>query len=295
MERAVDSVFDICSHERPGDILVFMPTERDIRETVKLLSSGFVSGASRRPVRREQPLILPLFGRLSGPDQNRVFRTGKDRKIVVATNVAETSVTVPGIRYVVDTGYARISSYNVRARTTKLPVTAVSRASCDQRAGRCGRVGPGVCIRLYSEENYINRPEFTPPEIVRSNLADVILRMIDLRLGNPEKFPFIDPPSSRAIRDGYSLLSELGAIGNSRKLTERGRLMAQLPLDPRVSRMIIEARNNNCLREVVIIAAALSVQDPRVRPAEFTKEADAAHERFSSAFSDFISFRNLSH
>ena len=290
VERAVDSVFEICSHEPPGDILVFMPTERDIRETVHLLSSGFRSHSGRRLARQENPTILPMFGRLSGSEQNRVFRTSKDRKIIVATNVAETSVTVPGIRYVVDTGFARISSYNVRARTTKLPVTAVSRASCDQRAGRCGRVGPGVCIRLYSEENYINRLEFTPPEIVRSNLADVILRMIDLRLGHPEKFPFVDPPSSRAIRDGYSLLNELGAISSSKQLTERGRVMAQLPLDPRVSRMIIEARNNNCLREVVIIAAALSIQDPKVRPAEFAKEADEAHQRFTSSASDFLSY-----
>lgn len=290
VERAVDSVLDICAHDPPGDMLVFMPTERDIRETVDLLSSGFRTGSGRRSARQETPVVVPLFGRLSGAEQNRVFRSSKDRKIVVATNVAETSLTVPGIRYVVDTGFARISSYNVRARTTKLPVTAVSRASCDQRAGRCGRVGPGVCVRLYSEENYINRPEFTPPEIVRSNLADVILRMIDLRLGQPEKFPFIDPPSSRAIADGYSLLQELGAITGSRKMTDRGRLMAQLPLDPRISRMIIEARTNNCLREVVIIAAALSVQDPRVRPAEFAKEADEAHKRFTSPASDFLSY-----
>lgn len=289
VERAVDSVFEICSHEPPGDVLVFMPTERDIRETVNLLSSGFRSNAGRRLARQENPAILPMFGRLSGPEQNRIFRTSRERKIVVATNVAETSVTVPGIRYVVDTGFARISSYNVRARTTKLPVTAVSRASCDQRTGRCGRVGPGVCIRLYSEENYLNRLEFTPPEIVRSNLADVILRMIYLRLGHPEKFPFVDPPSSRAISDGYSLLNELGAI-SGRNLTERGRLMAQLPLDPRISRMIIEARNNNCLREVVIIAAALSVQDPKVRPAEFAKQADEAHQHFTSSASDFLSY-----
>jgi len=289
VERAVDSVFEICSHEPPGDVLVFMPTERDIRETINLLSSRFRSHAGRRLARQENPAILPLFGRLSGPEQNSVFRSSRERKIVVATNVAETSVTVPGIRYVVDTGFARISSYNVRARTTKLPVTAVSRASCDQRTGRCGRVSPGVCVRLFSEENYLNRPEFTPPEIVRSNLADVILRMIDLRLGHPEKFPFIDPPSSRAISDGYSLLNELGAI-SGRNLTERGQLMAKLPLDPRISRMIIEARNNNCLREIVIIAAALSVQDPRVRPSEFAKQADDAHQRFTSSTSDFLSY-----
>ncbi|MBC8317670.1 MAG: ATP-dependent RNA helicase HrpA [Desulfobulbaceae bacterium] len=290
VERAVDSVFDICAHDAPGDILVFMPTERDIRETVDLLSNGFRTGSGRKSGHQPPPLVLPLFGRLSGSEQNQVFRSSKQQKIIVATNVAETSLTVPGIRYVVDTGFARISSYNVRARTTKLPVTAVSRASCDQRAGRCGRVGPGVCVRLYSEENYINRTEFTPPEIVRSNLADVILRMIDLKLGRPEKFPFIDPPSSRAIRDGYSLLQELGALTGSRKMTDRGHLMAQLPLDPRISRMIIEASTNNCLREVVIIAAALSIQDPRVRPAEFAKAADEAHQRFTSPVSDFLSY-----
>jgi len=294
VEKAVSAVNQICSEEDPGDILVFMPTERDIRESIDLITKGFASGAIGR--HGERPVILPLFGRLSGGDQGRVFRRsgGEYRKIVVATNVAETSVTVPGIRYVVDTGLARISSYNVRARTTKLPVTSVSRASCDQRAGRCGRIGPGICFRLYSEENYNNRTEFTRPEILRSNLAEVILRMLSLQLGAPSAFPFVDSPSPRAIKDGFNLLQELGAIaGQGNKLTSRGRLMARLPLDPRISRMIIEARNNNCLREVVIIAAALSIQDPRIRPAEKAADADEAHGRFKSPISDFLTFLHL--
>ena len=290
VEQATDTVLELCRKQEGGDILVFMPTERDIRETVDLIGKRWRGNGSRLGIKEREPLILPLFGRLSGPDQNRIFKRTSERKIVVCTNVAETSVTVPGIRYVVDTGLARISSYNVRARTTKLPVTRISRASCDQRAGRCGRVGPGICVRLFSEEDYQSRSEFTSPEIVRSNLAEVTLRMVSLRLGSPRKFPFIDPPSPRAINDGYNLLIELGALTHRRKLTGRGQLMARLPLDPQISRMIIAARKNNCLREVVIIAAALSVQDPRVRPAESAAKADEAHARFASPRSDFLSY-----
>ncbi|MBI5557159.1 MAG: ATP-dependent RNA helicase HrpA [Deltaproteobacteria bacterium] len=294
VEQAVEAVLDLCrSSPAGGDMLVFMPTERDIRDTAELLDKRFRNDGPRLGIKEREPEILPLFGRLSGPDQNRIFKKSSSRKIVVSTNVAETSVTVPGIRYVVDTGLARISSYNVRAGTTKLPVTAISRASCDQRAGRCGRVGPGICVRLYSEEDYLGRPQFTLPEIVRSNLAEVILRMIALRLGSPRKFPFIDPPAPRAVNDGYNMLMELGAIDQGRNLTPLGQTMARLPLDPRVSRMIVSARENGCLREMVIIAAALSIQDPRIRPAENAKQADEAHNRFRSRRSDFLTYLHL--
>ena len=292
IDQAVSAVMELVSHERPGDILLFMPTERDIRETVEVLEKSLkrpdVRLRSPRP-----PAVMPLFGRLSGADQARIFRKIRGHKIVVATNVAETSVTVPGIRYVVDTGLARILSYNVRAGTTRLPVTRISRSSCDQRAGRCGRLGPGICLRLYSEEDYLNRPRYTRPEVLRANLAEVILRMAALRLGDPLRFPFVDPPKRRAVNDGYKLLTELGAINSRRQLTARGRLMARLPLDPRISRMIIQADRLNCLTEVCVIAAALSIQDPRVRPAEREKEADAAHARFLSDRSDFLTFINL--
>jgi ATP-dependent helicase HrpA len=293
VEQAAQAVMELCRSGPGGDMLVFMPTERDIRDTIELLGKRFRNDGPRLGIKESEPEIMPLFGRLSGLDQNRIFRKSTARKIVVCTNVAETSVTVPGIRYVVDTGLARISTYNVRAQTTKLPVSPISRASCDQRAGRCGRVAPGICVRLYSEEEYLGRPEFTLPEIVRANLAEVILRMVALRLGSPKKFPFIDPPSPRAIHDGYQTLTELGAIDKSRRLTERGKLMACLPLDPRISRMIISSRENGCLREVVIIAAALSIQDPRIRPAENAQQADAAHERFRSERSDFLSYLQL--
>ena len=286
VDQAVEAVCALCRDEGPGDILVFMPTERDILETVESLQAKL--GRSQFA-----PVALPLFGRLSPGDQKKIFQPVKGRKIVVATNVAETSITVPGIRYVVDTGLARMASYNVRARTSKLPIVAVSRASCDQRKGRCGRVGPGVCLRLYAEEDYANRPEYTSPEILRTNLAEVILRMISLKLGEPAKFPFLDPPSGRAIQDGYGLLMELGALDRRHQLTAHGRLMARLPLDPRISRMIIEARDHNALREVTIIAAGLSIQDPRIRPADKEAAADAAHARFTKVPSDFLFFLAL--
>lgn len=288
VEQAVQGAIELLRREGPGDMLVFMPTERDIREAVALLESRF-----GRQKGRDVPMVLPLYGRLAGRDQNRIFQKLNRVKIVVATNVAETSLTVPGIRYVVDTGLARILSYNVRARTSKLPVSKISRASCDQRAGRCGRVGPGICLRLFEEDDYLNRPEFIRPEILRSNLAEVILRMTSLNLGEPSTFPFVDPPSSRAIADGYQLLIELGALDKKRRLTRSGRLMARLPLDPRLSRMIIEARQENCVREMIIIVAALSIQDPRIRPPEKEAAADEAHARFLSSASDFETFLNL--
>jgi ATP-dependent helicase HrpA len=288
VDQAVAAVCALHQQEGPGDILVFMPAERDILEAVEALQARLGRGHGQGG-----PVVLPLFGRLSPGDQKKIFQPVKGQKIVVATNVAETSITVPGIRYVVDTGLARLASYNVRARTSKLPIVSVSRASCDQRKGRCGRVGPGVCVRLYSEEDYLNRPEYTLPEILRTNLAEVILRMISLKLGDPARFPFLDPPTGRAIQDGYGLLTELGALDRKRHLTGHGRFMARLPLDPRISRMIIEAREHNALREVTVIAAGLSIQDPRVRPLDKEALADAAHARFVKTPSDFLFFLAL--
>lgn len=289
VDQAVAAVLALRREDASGDILVFMPTERDISETVDSLGAALAGRESPGIY----PVILPLFGRLSPGEQKKIFQPVRGQKIVVATNVAETSITVPNIRAVVDTGLARLASYNVRARTSKLPIVRISRASCDQRLGRCGRVGAGICVRLFSEEDYASRPEYTTPEILRSNLAAVILRMTFLRLGDPAMFPFIDPPSSRAINDGYALLEELGGLDRQRSLTAKGRLMARLPLDPRISRMIIEARDNNALREVVVIASALSIQDPRLRPPEKKAEADAAHARFSTVPSDFYFFLEL--
>jgi ATP-dependent helicase HrpA len=298
IDQAVKEVLQLRKAKTSGDILIFMPTERDIKETAEILEQEFNPADSSNKISRYKgkTLILPLFGRLRAADQKRVFRPHKATKIVIATNVAETSITVPGIRYVIDTGLARISTYNVRARTTSLPVSPVSRASCDQRQGRCGRVGPGICIRLYSQDDYLQRNEFTLPEIKRSNLAEVILRMIDLKLGDPATFPFIDPPGARAIRDGYDLLNELGALDYRQdkiRLSTRGKLMARLPLDPRIARMIIEARDHNCLQEVVVIAAALAIQDPRTRPADKEAEADGAHTQFIVHPSDFLSFLKI--
>jgi ATP-dependent helicase HrpA len=298
IDLAVQEVLHLRRKKETGDILIFMPTERDINETVELLNQELnpVVPTKKRITTKQNIPILPLFGRLRAADQKKVFRNYKGQKIVVATNIAETSVTVPGIRYVIDTGLARVSTYNVRARTTSMPVSPVSKASCDQRKGRCGRLGPGTCIRLYSQEDFNNRHEYTMPEIKRSNLAEVILRMIDLKLGDPTSFPFIDPPASRAIRDGYDLLNELGAIdskGKKLKLSANGKIMAMLPLDPRISRMIIEAREHNCLREIIIIASALAIQDPRIRPADIEAEADEAHGKFKEHPSDFLTYLKI--
>ncbi len=283
VERAVIRTLDLARRPAGGDILVFMPTERDIMETVDTLAHQL----------GDQALVLPLFGRLQGADQRRIFRPAGRRKIIVATNIAETSITVPGIRFVVDTGLARQARYNVRARTTSLLVSRVSQASCRQRTGRCGRTGPGACYRLYSEEDYQARPEFTLPEIQRSNLAEVILQMVALDLGDPRTFPFIDPPSPGAIREGYQVLRELGALDRRDRITDRGRIMARLPLDPRIARIIIEGAELGALREILIIAAALSIQDPRIRPADREAQADAAHKRFAHEKSDFLSFVNI--
>ena len=298
VEAAAATVRRIEKKDPRGDILVFMPTEQDIRETCDLIAAESRHGAE----------VMPLFARLSAAEQQRVFRRTARRKIIVATNIAETSITIPGITYVVDTGLARISRYSPRTRTVALPVTAVSRSSADQRAGRCGRVQNGICYRLYSEEDYQGRPQYTPPEIVRANLAEVILRMIDLRLGDVGAFPFVDPPDPRHIRDGINLLFELGAIKERPRsadsspapprtgrlrLTRTGRLMARLPLDPRLARMLIEARSEKCPGEVSVIAAALTIADPRERPAERTSEADRAHQGFADPFSDFIALLNI--
>lgn len=294
IDQAVGVIDELQARRPVGDILVFMPTEQDIRETCELLAARNYRGS----------VILPLFARLSADQQARVFAAAAGRKIVVATNVAETSLTIPGIRYVIDTGLARISHYSPRSRTTSLPVRPVSRSSADQRKGRCGRVADGVCFRLYAEEDFLARPLFTPPEILRANLAEVILRMIALRLGDIARFPFIDPPADSSIRDGFNLLLELGAIrpradGGKRKgpprydLTPNGRIMAKIPIDPRLARMLIEARSEGCLAEITVIAAALSIQDPRERPAEKAAAADRAHAVFKDPASDFLTLLNI--
>jgi ATP-dependent helicase HrpA len=263
-----------------GDILIFLPTEREILETVKILKAGS----------QDEALVLPMYGRLAASDQKRIFRPAPIQKIVVATNIAETSITVPGIKYVVDSGLARIARYNVRSRTKALPITPISRASADQRAGRAGRVHAGVCIRLFSKEDYEDRPEYTLPEIRRSNLAEVILRLYAMKLGPVDKFPFLDAPSSQAIREGFTTLRELRALNAAGRLTRTGRIMARLPLDPRISRMIIQARHENVLKEVVIIASAMSIQDPRERPADKESLADQAHSFFKDPSSDLLTF-----
>ena len=297
VDEAVEAVRQLLVSSASGDILVFMPTERDIIETVETLQSGINAGQLMPGgYNKSNFAVLPLFGRMSISAQGAIFRTSKKRKIIIATNVAETSVTVPGIRFVIDSGLARIATYSPRMRTTKLPVQAISSASADQRKGRCGRVGPGVCIRLYSEEDYLNRPRHTQPEIMRSNLAEVILRMTNLRLGHPARFPFIDPPKKRAINDGISVLQELGAIKSAPHdivLTKRGRIMAKLPLDPSLARIVLEAKERNVLNQIIIIVAALSIQDPRNRPLGEEQKADSAHKQFVEPGSDFVSYLNL--
>ena len=280
--RAVDS---LRSRKRLGDILIFMPTEEDILETCERLKGRRYPGGE----------VLPLFARLPASEQGRVY-SAKGAKIVVATNVAETSLTIPGIRYVIDTGLARIPRYLPATRITSLAVGPISRSSADQRKGRCGRVQNGVCIRLYSEENYESRPLFTPPEIQRSNLAEVILRMLFLRLGSPALFPFLDPPAARSIKDGFDMLKELGAVtrkGQDHELTAKGRLMARVPLDPRISRMVIEAGKEGCLEEIVVVAAALGTQDPRERPLEKALQADQVHAPFKDPDSDFLTLLRI--
>jgi ATP-dependent helicase HrpA len=279
----IRTAVDELQREGPGDILVFLSGEREIRDTAAALAEAGTPGTD----------ILPLYARLSAREQQRAFRPHPGRRIVLATNVAETSITVPGVRYVVDPGTARISRYNRRTKVQRLPIEPVSRASADQRAGRCGRVAPGICIRLYGEDDYDARPEFTEPEILRTNLASVILQMAALRLGDVESFPFVDPPDAHAIRDAVALLVELGAMRDDRTLTRVGRRLARLPVDPRFGRMILEADREGCVREVQIIAAALSIQDVRERPTDQQGEADALHARFADRDSDFLSVLNV--
>ena len=267
-----------------GDILVFLPTERDIMETADDL---------RHELKGKNVEILPLYARLPVHQQQKVFQATPLRRIILATNVAESSLTVPGIRYVIDTGTARISRYSARSRTQRLPIEAVSQASADQRAGRCGRIGPGVCIRLYSEQDYNHRERYTTPEIQRTNLASVILQTKALKLGDIENFPFLDPPKSAAVSDGYKTLFEIGAIDDWRNLTPIGWKLSKLPVDPRIGRMILAAQENGVLSEMLIIASVLEIQDPKERPQEFQGKADAAHEAFLDRRSDFIGYLKL--
>ncbi|HYF58415.1 MAG TPA: ATP-dependent RNA helicase HrpA, partial [Burkholderiaceae bacterium] len=292
LPAAIEDAVDELWAEGPGDILVFLPGEREIRETAEHLRRAW----TRRP-RASGPVasaeILPLFSRLSAADQQRVFAPSGQPRVVLATNVAETSLTVPGIRYVVDTGLARVKRYRYRGKVEQLQIEPVSRAAADQRAGRCGRVAAGICIRLYEEADYLKRPAFTDPEVLRSSLASVILRMKALKLVDIESFPFVDPPPRRAITDGYDLLRELDAIDAEGALTETGRQLARLPVDPRIARMLLAARKAGCLRETLIVAAALSVQDPRERPPDRQQAADQAHARFVDPRSDFVGFVKL--
>ncbi len=270
--------------EGPGDILVFLSGEREIRDTADALAGA--DGLE----------VLPLYARLSAAEQHRVFQPHSGRRVVLATNVAETSLTVPGIKYVIDPGTARISRYSLRTKVQRLPIEPVSQASANQRKGRCGRTSDGVCIRLYTAEDFSSRPEFTDPEILRTNLASVILQMASLDLGEVADFPFVDPPDARNVADGVRLLEELSAVSPGRgrpRLTDVGRKLARLPVDPRLGRMILEAGRNGCAREVLIITAALSIQDPRERPAEAREAADAMHARFAEPGSDFLAFLSL--
>ncbi|MFM2484079.1 ATP-dependent RNA helicase HrpA [Celerinatantimonas yamalensis] len=289
LNDAIDMAIDELYREQRGDILIFMNGEREIRDTADWLR------------RRQLPHteILPLYARLSNAEQNKIFAPHTGRRIVLATNVAETSLTVPGIRYVIDPGTARISRYSARAKVQRLPIEAISQASANQRKGRCGRIAEGICIRLYSEDDFLSRPEFTDPEIRRTNLASVILQMAALRLGDIQSFPFIDPPDQRSINDGINLLDELGAVtpqnGNFRgiKLTSLGQQLARLPVDPRMARMVLAGGQLGCVREIMVICAALSIQDPRERPLDAKQAADLQHQRFIDKQSDFVSYLNL--
>ena len=286
MLDAVDELWT----EGSGDILVFCSGEREIRDTADALR------------RRELPHteVLPLYARLSSAEQHKVFATHGGRRVVLATNVAETSLTVPGIRYVVDPGTARISRYSHRLKVQRLPIEPISQASAQQRAGRCGRVAAGVCIRLYAEDDFAARPEFTDPEILRTHLASVILQMTALGLGDVAAFPFLDPPDGRQVRDGRALLHELGAMERAAddepaRLTPLGRRLARLPIDPRLGRMILAADRAGCLREALVVTAALSIQDPRERPVDQQERAAQLHARFADRTSDFLTYLNLWH
>ncbi|MCW8868721.1 MAG: ATP-dependent RNA helicase HrpA, partial [Marinobacter sp.] len=287
-DGVLSALDEIEQHERsqkqpPGDILVFLPGEREIRNLSKVL----------RHVDLRHTEVLPLYSRLSNAEQNRVFQSHKGRRIVLSTNVAETSLTVPGIRYVIDTGVARISRYSVRSKIQRLPVEPISQASANQRAGRCGRVAPGICFRLYDETDFINRPEYTDPEILRTNLASVILQMATSGLGEIRQFPFLEAPDKRQVNDGYKLLEELGAVDDKRRVTRLGRTMARLPLDPRLARMLVTAAELGSLSETLVIIAGLSIQDPRERPQDKQQAADQAHAPFNDKESDFLTLLNV--
>lgn len=283
VDAAVSACERILYESNTGDVLIFMPGERDIRESGDQLQGRFAGEAE----------IIPLFGRLSSGDQQKVFAPSAKRKVVIATNIAETSLTIPGIRYVIDAGLARISRYNPRTRTRRLPVEAISQSSANQRKGRAGRVQDGICIRLYSEEDFNERPAFTQPEIQRSNLAEVILRMKAFYLGDIETFPFVQPPTPAAIASGYSLLQELGALDDQRALTPLGRDLARLPIDPTIGRMLLQSQREHATQELLIIASGLSIQDPRERPSDQKEAAAAAHKKFSDPKSDFLTLLNI--
>ena len=291
IDAATEVITEIINHNREGDILVFLPGERDIHELRRQLEDS--------PAR--QCDLLPLFGRLANADQQRIFHPGGRRRIILSTNIAETSLTVPGIRYVVDTGLARVSRYSPHSRTQRLPIEPIAQSSAEQRKGRCGRVSNGVCYRLYDEQDFLGRPRYTTPEIHRSNLASVILRMMAFRLGDIRTFPFIDPPAENAIVGGYRLLAELGAVvadeessnADDYRLSRLGRRLAQLPVDPTVGRMLLQAQRENAVAEVLVIASGLSIQDPRERPADLAKEADEKHKQFTHPESDFLTLLNI--
>ena len=288
IEEAILDAADDLLRQGDGDILVFLPGEREIRDVADHLRKYQGRSAKLKHIE-----VLPLFARLSIEDQQKIFKSHSSRRIVLATNVAETSLTVPGIKYVIDAGLARVNRYSSRAKVEQLQIEKISQAAAKQRAGRCGRVSNGICVRLYSEQDFNGRPEFTEPEILRSSLAAVILRMAALRLGDVAEFPFIEAPSSRLIADGYLLLQELGAVDARRQITETGLQLAKLPLDPRVGRMILAARREHCLREILIIASVLSIQDPRERPMDKREAADNAHAKFAGEGSDFMSYLKL--
>ncbi len=286
VNQGIAAALEELTGEGPGDLLVFLPTERDIREAAKHLR-----GYTLRDGRKTE--VLPLYARLSAAEQNKIFQPHGARRIVLATNVAESSLTVPGIHYVIDTGTARISRYSARSKVQRLPLEPVSQASADQRKGRCGRLGPGICVRLYAETDYLSRDQYTTPEIRRTNLAAVILQTKALRLGPIEEFPFLDPPRAEHIRDGYKTLFELGALDEKQELTDIGQRLARLPVDPRIGRMVLAATQEGSLHEVLIIASALEVRDPRERPVERQQAADERHSQFAHEDSDFFAYLKL--
>ncbi len=283
VQAIIQAVDEVTLHDRLADMLIFLPGEREIRETAEALAKHHLVNTE----------VVALYARLSAAEQNRVFNPNHQRRIILATNVAETSLTVPRIKAVIDTGLARISRYSIRNKVQRLPIEKISRSSANQRKGRCGRIAPGLCIRLYSGEDYDLRPEFTDPEILRTSLASVILQMLALGLGDVTKFPFIDPPSSKMINDGFTLLLELGTVDEQRRLTQIGRQVAKLPIDPRIARMILAAAQETCVKEILIIASALSIQDPRERPMDAQQAADLAQEQFRDELSDFLSYLKL--